>query len=53
MTRPLTYLGIAIWVVTMAILVNRSYLQASAPNLATDLARYGPTAAWSGIYYRG
>ena len=36
----------------MAILVNRSYLQAST-NLATDLARYGPTATWRGVYYRG
>jgi transglutaminase-like putative cysteine protease len=36
----------------MAALVNRSYLQASA-NLATDLARYGPTATWRGVYYRG
>jgi transglutaminase-like putative cysteine protease len=52
-TRPLTYLGIAAWVVTMAILVDRSYLRASTANLATDLARYGPTATWSGIYYRG
>ena len=53
MTRPLTYLGIAAWVVTMTILVHRSYLQASTANLATDLARYGPTATWSGVYYRG
>ena len=51
-TRPLTYLGLAAWVVTMAALVDRSYLQASV-NLATDLARYGSTAVWSGIYYRG
>ena len=36
----------------MAVLVNRAYLQAS-PNLATDLARYGTTAQWRGVYYRG
>jgi transglutaminase-like putative cysteine protease len=36
----------------MAAVVNRSYLQAS-PSLATDLARYGPTAVWRGVYYRG
>jgi len=36
----------------MAMLVNRSYVQASG-NLATDLARYGPTATWRGVYYRG
>jgi transglutaminase-like putative cysteine protease len=36
----------------MASVVSRSYLQASA-NLATDLARYGSTAQWRGVYYRG
>src|SRR5688572_31703520 len=37
----------------MAALVNREYLQASPARLATDLARYGPTAVWNGVYYRG
>jgi len=37
----------------MALLVNRSYLQASSANLATDLARYGSNAQWRGVYYRG
>ncbi len=37
----------------MATLVNRSYVQASPANLATDLARYGSTAVWRGVYYRG
>src|SRR5687767_980186 len=37
----------------MAALVNREYLQASPASLATDLARYGPTAVWNGVYYRG
>ena len=37
----------------MALLVNRSYLQASSANLATDLARYTSAAAWHGVYYRG
>jgi transglutaminase-like putative cysteine protease len=41
------------WGATMAMLVNRAYLQASGANLATDLARYGSTAVWSGVYYRG
>ncbi len=36
----------------MAVLVNRSYVSASA-NLATDLARYGSNATWRGVYYRG
>jgi transglutaminase-like putative cysteine protease len=37
----------------MAVLVDRSYLQASSGNLAADLARYGGTAQWRGVYYRG
>src|SRR4051812_18319504 len=36
----------------MAVLINRSYLQAST-SLATDLARYGSAAVWRGVYYRG
>lgn len=36
----------------MGLMINRSYLQASA-NLATDLARYGTAAQWRGVYYRG
>jgi transglutaminase-like putative cysteine protease len=51
-TRPLSVLVLMAWVACMAVLVNRSYLQASV-NLATDLARYGPTATWRGVYYRG
>jgi transglutaminase-like putative cysteine protease len=35
----------------MTVVVNRSYVQASA-NLATDLARYGSSAQWRGVYYR-
>ena len=37
----------------MGVLINRSYLQASPRNLATDLASYGTTAQWRGVYYRG
>ena len=51
-TRPLSVLVLIAWVACMTILVDRSYLQAST-NLATDLARYGPTATWRGVYYRG
>jgi hypothetical protein len=39
--------------VTMAVIINRAYLQASPINLATDLARYGTQAQWRGVYYRG
>ena len=52
-TRPLSVLVLLAWVAAMAALVNRSYLQASSANLATDLARYGSAAAWRGVYYRG
>jgi transglutaminase-like putative cysteine protease len=52
-TRPLAFLVLATWVATMGTLVNRSYGQTSATNLATDLARYGSTAVWRGVYYRG
>jgi len=38
---------------TMGVLVKRAYLAASSVNLATDLARYGSSAQWRGIYYRG
>ncbi len=37
----------------MGMMINRAYLQASPINLATDLARYGTTAQWRGVYYRG
>src|SRR5438093_337464 len=51
--RPLSVLVLIAWIACMAVLVDRTYLQASPANLATDLARYGPTAAWHGVYYRG
>jgi hypothetical protein len=46
LTWPLAFLVLAAWVVTMVVLVNRSYAKASTTNLATDLARYGSTAVW-------
>ena len=52
-TRPISILVLIAWIATMAALVNRSYLQASSANLATDLARYGSAAVWRGVYYRG
>ena len=52
-TRPLSILALVAWVVTMGVMINRSYLQASARNLATDLASYGTAAQWRGVYYRG
>lgn len=52
-TRPLSVVALAAWVVVMGVMIDRSYLQASPVNLATDLARYGTTAQWRGVYYRG
>jgi hypothetical protein len=37
----------------VAVVVNQSYVQSSSANLATDLARYGSSAQWRGVYYRG
>ena len=51
-TQPISVVVLVVWAAVMALLVNRSYLQASS-NLATDLARYGSTATWRGVYYRG
>lgn len=51
-TRPVAVLIVLAWIAVMGVLVNRSYVQATG-NMATDLARYGSTAQWRGIYYRG
>jgi transglutaminase-like putative cysteine protease len=52
-TRPISALVLLAWVAAMAALVNSSYLQASSGVLATDLGRYGSSASWRGVYYRG
>src|ERR1041385_4327306 len=52
-TRPVSALLVILWVVSMVVLVKRSYVDTSAANLATDLARYGSSAEWRGVYYRG
>jgi transglutaminase-like putative cysteine protease len=51
-TRPVSVLLLIAWIAVMAVLINRSYLQAST-RMATDLARYGSAAVWRGVYYRG
>lgn len=51
-TRPFSALLLVAWGAVMAVLINRSYLQAST-SLAADLARYGSAAIWRGVYYRG
>src|SRR5436190_2794159 len=52
-TRPTSIVLVIAWIGVMALLINRSYIQASSSTLATDLARYGTDAAWHGVYYRG
>jgi len=52
-TRPLSLLVLLAWTVTMAVVLTRTYAQARSMNLATDLARYGTSAQWRGVYYRG
>jgi len=51
-TRPLSVLVLVAWVGVMAVLVDRSYVHATG-NMATDLGRYGSSAQWRGVYYRG
>ena len=53
LTRPIALMVLVAWLATMATLVARSYGESSTRNLATDLARYGSTAVWRGVYYRG
>ena len=52
LSRPLSILVLAAWVVQMGVLAQRT-LSASPVSLAADLSRYGRTAHWKGIYYRG
>ncbi len=52
LTRPLSFLLIAAWLVQMGVLVHRAYLRAPVA-LAADLAHYGSSAQWRGVYYRG
>src|SRR5258708_32126061 len=51
--RAVSLFVITAWIVTMGVVLNRTYLQARSFNLATDLAQYGSTAEWRGVYYRG
>jgi transglutaminase-like putative cysteine protease len=53
LTRPFALVVLIAWVATMGTLVAKSYGRSSSGNLATDLARYGSTAVWRGVYYRG
>ncbi len=52
-TRPISTIVLVAWIAMMVVLARRSYIDQTSSNLATDLARYGSTASWSGVYYRG
>ncbi|HVQ29109.1 MAG TPA: transglutaminase-like domain-containing protein, partial [Vicinamibacteria bacterium] len=52
LTRPFTALVFLAWLVQMGLLVQAS-LRGSPVALAADLARYGGSAQWKGVYYRG
>ncbi len=53
LARPLSVLVLLAWAAQMYLLVDRAYLQAATGSLASDLGRYGNTASWKGVYYRG
>jgi len=53
LTRTASVVILVGWMSTIAVVVQRSYLQAASGSIATDLARYGSGAAWRGVYYRG
>jgi len=52
LTRPLSVLVLVTWMGTLAVLVYESYFR-PASAMAADLAKYGSTAQWRGVYYRG
>ena len=50
--RALSALILVAWVVQMGVLARRAW-SSSGVALAADLAHYGSSAQWRGIYYRG
>lgn len=51
--RVLSVLVLVAWVGQMGLLVRHAAREASGGNLAADLAQYGSSAVWKGIYSRG
>ena len=51
-TGPVSLLVVLAWAGLMVALITRTYARDSS-NLAADLARYGSSAQWRGVYYRG
>src|SRR5699024_4254349 len=52
LTRALSALVVAAWIAQMSLLARRT-LEASTLTLSGDLARYGTSAQWKGVYSRG
>jgi len=52
LTRPLSLLVVVAWGAQMGLLVHHAYFRSSIA-LAADLASYGSSAQWRGVYYRG
>ena len=52
LSRPSRLVVVLAWVAPDGLLLQR-HLQASSVSLAADLARYGSSAQWKGVYYRG
>ena len=52
LARLLSVLALVAWVAQMGVLARRSW-SSSPVALAADLAHYGASAQWRGIYYRG
>jgi len=52
LTRALSFAVVIVWLFQMGVLVRRN-LQASSMTMGADLARYGSSAQWKGVYSRG
>jgi len=52
LARLLSALAVCGWLVQMGVLVHHSY-STTPVALAADLSRYGSSAQWKGVYYRG
>jgi hypothetical protein len=51
-TRTLSLLVVVAWIAQMGVLAKRN-LEASSLTMGADLARYGTSAQWKGVYSRG
>ena len=53
LAKALSVALVLAWGGQMALLVRHAYLETTPVALAADLARYGSSAQWKGVYYRG